>query len=45
MYEIPNRTDVLECVVDADVIRKISQPKLILSKEDVESPGELDESA
>ena len=45
MYEIPNRNDVLECVVDADVIRKISQPKLILSKEDVESPGELDESA
>ncbi|MFL2636178.1 MAG: ATP-dependent Clp protease ATP-binding subunit ClpX [Tepidiformaceae bacterium] len=45
MYEIPNRTDVLECVVDADAIRKISEPKLILSKEQADSPSELDESA
>lgn len=45
MYEIPNRTDVLECVVDADAIRKISKPKLILSKEQADSPSELDESA
>jgi len=45
MYEIPNRTDVLECVVDADAIRRISKPKLILSKEHADSPSELDESA
>ena len=45
MYEVPTRTDVLECVVDADVIRKVSKPQLILSKEYVDSPGELDESA
>jgi ATP-dependent Clp protease ATP-binding subunit ClpX len=45
MYEIPNRTDVVECVVNADVIRKDSKPKLILSKDNVISPSELHESA
>ena len=45
MYEIPDRTDVVECVVNADVIRRNSKPKLILSKDDVISPSELHESA
>ena len=36
MYEIPSKPNVKECIIDAGVIRKESEPKLVTGKK--ESP-------
>lgn len=44
MYEIPSKANVKECIIDAGVIRKESEPQLVTGKGSAD-PGESEDSS
>ena len=45
MYELPSRTDVSKCIIDADVVNGTAEPKLVLKKSKIEESEEMKKDA
>lgn len=45
MYELPSRTDVSKCIIDADVVNGTAEPKLVLKKSKIEESEEIKKDA
>ncbi len=45
MYELPSRTDVAECIITADVVNGLAEPKLVLRKEKKEKKVRIEKEA
>lgn len=45
MYELPSRSDVSKCIIDADVVKGLSEPRLVLKKTKKEISKEKEKDA